>query len=728
MTHREQTTAPRWRRRTTALVTAVMTVVALTATLVPAPALAGPPPARLDRVTVAPGITREVYRYQGDRGGVDVQVLRFRPDDPRVQMKPELADGIVPGMEAPHEVTRRLAPQGAVAAVNAHFFSWSGTPIGDPIGMLVRDGEYVSQPEKGTVWRGGFGFTRDGQIVFDYPAYMGRITYLLANGDSRQFPINAVNRWPKGPTAEQPWRMEATVFTPEYGPSTRTPAGTYEFVVRGADLTPRFERTLTVSSSSTSGNTPIPRDGFVLAATHEEGQRMLAGLTPGTQATFKFDVTDGWTDLWQAVQGGPMLLRNGGRTSHASWEQEGFNPSQHSDARHPRTAVGRTADGELWLVTMDGRSSRSAGLSMHDAQTLLIHLGLKDAVMMDGGGSTQMVVDDAVVNRPSDSNGFRRVASNIVLYSPVMREPDVRRIGAGDHYRIAADVARTGWSGGARTVLLASAHTFPDALAGGPLASDRDLPILLTTPTSVPSTTMQALRDLGTTDVIILGGTAAVSERVEEQLRDAGLRPRRVFGETRVHTAARIARILKAPTGRVFLASADSWPDSASASVPASLADAPLLLTPTNELHPLTAKTMTEMGVTDVVVAGGNKAVSDGVVAELEDLGFRVERVSGPDRFATSAALATWSQQHGGTDPYTAMLARGDDFSDALIAGPLGAKERKAVLLVDRLGLERSPASNGWLTSHDLASLTVLGDRSTMSSWLGYQAQQLLER
>ncbi len=728
MTRTTELTSSR-RRRLAELSLALATAVALVATLVPAPAFAGPPPARLDRVTVAPGITREYYRYQGDRGGVDVQVLRFRPDDPRVTFKPELGDGVVPGREAPHQVTRRLAPQGAVAAVNGHFFSWSGIPMGDPIGVMVRDGAYLSQPEKGTVWRGGFGVTRDGDILFGQPAYMGRITYTLANGDSRQFPINAVNRWPKGPTQEQPWRMEATVFTPGYGASTGTGAGTYEFVVRNATITPRFEQTLTIESSSTAGNTAIPRDGFVLAATHEEGQRMLAGLTPGATATFKFDTTDGWQDLWQAVQGGPMLLRDGGRTSHASWEQEGFNPQDHSDTRHPRTAVARTADGELWFVTMDGRTSRNAGLSMHDAQTLLIHLGAKDAVMMDGGGSSQMVVDDAIVNTPCcDSAGYRSVASNLVLFSSTLREPDVRRVGAGDRYQIAADIARTGWPTGARTVLLASSYTFPDALAGGPLAAERDLPILLTRPTALPNTTLQALRDLGTTDVIILGGAAAVSDKVADQLRAAGIRPRRVSGETRVHTAARIARILKAPTGRVFLASAESWPDSASASVPASLADAPLLLTPPGELHPEVIDALRDVAATEVVVAGGQAAVNESVLDQLRALGYRVERVSGPDRFATSAALATWSQDHGGVDPRTAMLARGDSYTDAIVAGPFGAKERKAVLLVDRLGLERSPASNGWLTAHDLATLTVLGDRSTMSSWLGYQAQLLLER
>ncbi|MBW3619363.1 MAG: cell wall-binding repeat-containing protein [Actinobacteria bacterium] len=721
------------RRRATTLLATLVALLTAAAVVVPAPASAGPPPGRLDEVTVAPGIVRQHYRYQGDRGGVDVQVLRFRTDDARVEMRPELGKGAVPGMEATHEATTRLSPQGAIAGINASFFSWSGTPIGDPIGLFVRDGEYVSESQKGTIWRGAFGFTRSGDIVFDRPGYNGRMVLPADASRSKPeqvLPITGVNRWPKRQTADDPERREVTVFTPAYGmPTTGNAAGIVEVTFQDYRLDPTHTRTGIVASVRNTGNAPIPPNGIVVAASEAFGREIWSrGYEPGDQLQLSFATTPGWEDLWQAVQGGPMLLDDGTRTSASQWEREGFNPGRHSDARHPRTAVARTSGNELLLVTMDGRSTSSAGLSMRDAQTLLLHLGATDAVMMDGGGSTQMAVDNTVVNRPSDSAGFRRVATNIVLYSNELREPDVRRVGGGDTYQRAADIARTGWPSGSSTVLLASGWAFPDALAGGPLAAERDQPILLTRPDRLPSATLQAMRDLGTKDVVILGGPAAVSEDVEAQLSRAGIRPRRVFGADRVATAARIARILGAPTGRAFLVSADAWPDSASATVPAALTDSPMLLTWKDELHPQALSALRDMRVRDVVVAGGPAVVSEAVLSELRNAGFRVERVAGATRFETSAALATWSQERGGIDPRTAMLARADVFQDAIVAGPLGAKERKAVLLVDRLGLERSPATNGWLHAHDLASLTVIGDRTTMSSWLGYQSQLLLER
>ncbi|MBW3659870.1 MAG: phosphodiester glycosidase family protein, partial [Actinobacteria bacterium] len=380
-------------RRSTNLLAALVAALTLAAAVLPAPALAGPAPARLDQVNVAPGILRQHYRYEGDHGGVDVQVLRFRPDDARVKMRPELGKGNIPGMEAPHEALIRLSSQGAIAGINASFFSWSGLPAGDPIGMLVRDGHYVSQPEKGTIWRGAFGITKDGGIVFDHPGYAGRMV-LPADASrlkpEQTFPINAVNRWPKRRTEEDPERREVTVFTPAYGATTGNAAGVVEVTFEDYRLDPTHTRLGTVASVRNTGNAPIPPNGIVVAASEAYGREIWSrGYKPGDQLQLTFEVTDGWQSLWQVVQGGPMLLENGARTPASQWEQEGFSPSRHSDARHPRTAVGKTAAGELLLVTMDGRSSTSAGLSMRDSQTLLLHLGATDAVMMDGGGSTQ---------------------------------------------------------------------------------------------------------------------------------------------------------------------------------------------------------------------------------------------------------------------------------------------------------------------------------------------------
>ena len=87
--------------------------------------------------------------------------------------------------------------------------------------------------------------------------------------------------------------------------------------------------------------------------------------------------------------------------------------------RNPRTAIGKTADGKLLLVTVDGRQSKiSVGMSLYSLADLLLELNAIDAINLDGGGSTTMVVKQKVVNKPSDQTGERPVSDAILVLSP----------------------------------------------------------------------------------------------------------------------------------------------------------------------------------------------------------------------------------------------------------------------------------------------------------------------
>lgn len=92
--------------------------------------------------------------------------------------------------------------------------------------------------------------------------------------------------------------------------------------------------------------------------------------------------------------------------------------------RHPRTAVGKKADGTVVLLVVDGRAKESAGFSIPELQKLMQLLGCVDAINLDGGGSTTMYIKDqpfnGVVNYPSDNKKFdhegeREVANAILL-------------------------------------------------------------------------------------------------------------------------------------------------------------------------------------------------------------------------------------------------------------------------------------------------------------------------
>ncbi len=109
---------------------------------------------------------------------------------------------------------------------------------------------------------------------------------------------------------------------------------------------------------------------------------------------------------------GPLLLL-GDRTCEVS--EVKFNTN-----RHPRTAIGIRADGTLVLVVADGRSPQAAGLSIPELQQVMVWLGCTNALNLDGGGSSTMVVSGKIVNHPSDNHAFdaegeRPVANALVV-------------------------------------------------------------------------------------------------------------------------------------------------------------------------------------------------------------------------------------------------------------------------------------------------------------------------
>lgn len=139
--------------------------------------------------------------------------------------------------------------------------------------------------------------------------------------------------------------------------------------------------------------------------------------TPQPQPSASFPDGGAPWPIDTGVGGGPVIVEDGAR--RITWEEEVFFDSGIGSVstRQPRTAVGYTADGDVLLLVADGRSTRSAGASLTELADLMIGLGAVEAVNLDGGGSSTLVVGEEVVNRPSDGYA-RAVASALVLGPP----------------------------------------------------------------------------------------------------------------------------------------------------------------------------------------------------------------------------------------------------------------------------------------------------------------------
>lgn len=126
----------------------------------------------------------------------------------------------------------------------------------------------------------------------------------------------------------------------------------------------------------------------------------------------------------------------------------------------------------------------------------LVELGVQEVVLLGGTGVISQQVEDALAGGPFEVS---------------------RQAGAG-RYETAAALAQAAFPDGADVALIANGEGFADALAAAPLAESNDAPILLTAQNELPDTTLGALEELGVSEVVLLGGSAAIAEELEDAL------------------------------------------------------------------------------------------------------------------------------------------------------------------------------------------------------------------
>ena len=318
----------------------------------------------------------------------------------------------------------------------------------------------------------------------------------------------------------------------------------------------------------------------------------------------------------------------------------------------------------------------------------------------------------------------------------------LERLQGADRYATAAAIARDGFVE-ADVALLANGQNddprtsrneshFPDALAASYLSGLRTAPTLLTTETSLPRATADALAELGVTTVVIVGGPAAVSLAQEQQLRDDGYAVQRVAGTNRYATAAAVARAAGSTgVGTVgglrtaIVASGVNFPDALVMGPLAYAGKLPLTITDPVRLSAETRGVLTELGIQQVLVAGGASAVGAGVESEMERLGMTVRRFGGSGRTETARLVAEYAATELGFSDRHVHLALGLRFPDALAGGPHAGALRSPILLtagVDTLG----SSARSYLEDHSgaLRNGHVLGGTSAVSSGVQAEAEQ----
>lgn len=327
----------------------------------------------VDETYVAPGVWFGQVRAGEVYGPVAVKYLKVKVGHPGVRVYPVLAEEEF-GLAKVSEIAKR---SGALAAVNGGFYHWSGRPLG----LFIADGRLISQDVHGrTAW----GLRPDGTaFIAPLAVEMG-----LETDGGKVIPLDGINR-PRT-------RAEAVAYTSHYG-SLPPPAGKRLAIAHGTVLgAARWQR--------------VPAGAMVIEFDQEDVR--FLGLEAGQRARFSYRVVpDEYGSLLFAIGGGPRLLAYG--EVLVTGEEERFQADVVL-GRAPRTAVG-LADGWLYLVVVDGRGiGNSVGMTLEELAHFMKELGVQDALNMDGGGSSALVLKGRVFNHPS-GGAERAVATALVV-------------------------------------------------------------------------------------------------------------------------------------------------------------------------------------------------------------------------------------------------------------------------------------------------------------------------
>jgi len=191
----------------------------------------------------------------------------------------------------------------------------------------------------------------------------------------------------------------------------------------------------------------------------------------------------------------------------------------------------------------------------------------------------------------------------------------------------------------------------------------------------------------------------------------------RVYGPDRYATAIEVSKenFFPPTTPSVILATGTNYADALSASALAGSLKAPLLLTRPDALSPGVLAEIKRLDVNTVYIMGSAAAVSNAVESSLTGAGLTVERISGVDRYATSAAVAKKvASCEGAAFTKKAFLARGDNFADGLSASPIAYRNKIPVLLTPPTAL--SPHASSAITGTGITDVTIVGSEAAVSA------------
>lgn len=291
----------------------------------------------------------------------------------------------------------------------------------------------------------------------------------------------------------------------------------------------------------------------------------------------------------------------------------------------------------------------------------------------------------------------------------------VNRIAGSDRYQVAVNVSKN-FPSGVPVVYVAKGTDYPDALAAGPAAAKEGGPVLLVTPTTVPSAVEQELQRLQPQKIVVVGGTASVTPAVYDRLSVLAPSITRIDGGDRYAVSRALVQYAFGTSGvsRLYVTTGANYPDALSASPAAGTRGGAVLQVngAATTLDAGTTALIQSLHPTDIAIAGGPNSVSPAVEQALWGAGAPngVIRLSGSDRFEASETI----NHDTFTSATQVFIATGLNFPDALAGGAFAARVHAPLYVVPGSCVPQSTLAD--IQALNPAQLTILGGPNSVGA------------
>jgi len=273
------------------------------------------------------------------------------------------------GLGTKESVQSMALRSSSIAAVNGSYFD---TSTNFPVGILIKEGKVLSEPFYYP--RPFFVNTYDGKFYI-----LNLVTEIHLSLGPSLFLVKGVNKFSKN--------GDVIIYTEEFGPDIPFMADRdYVVIVNGVVFSKSYTQ-------------KVPKGGFITML-GPSGVSKFVKI--GDEATYYLIIPGFPYKVRTAIEGGPRIIEGGKIIAGIETEIERYGKNIIT-GKTPRTVIA-LAPSKIVFLVIDGYQTESSGLTFEELADFLLLKGYTDAMCLDGGSSSIMVIGSRIVNTPSKSN------------------------------------------------------------------------------------------------------------------------------------------------------------------------------------------------------------------------------------------------------------------------------------------------------------------------------------